>query len=101
MLAGRLRRFADSRVADFRMPGMDERQPSPAIAQLQSRVERLLLRHNELLRTNALLAERVQSLEAERDQMRQRLHDATQRIDRLLARLDQTPSISGEPDPHA
>ena len=97
------------------MPGMDERQPSPAIAQLQSRVERLLLRHNELLRTNALLAERVQSLEAERDQMRQRLHgveaerdqmrqrlhDATQRIDKLLARLDQTPSISGEPDPHA
>ena len=80
---------------------MDERQPSPAIAQLHARVERLLLRHNELLRTNTLLTERLQSLEAERDQMRQRLHDATHRIDKLLARLDQTSSISGEPDSQA
>lgn len=83
------------------MPRMDERQPSPAIAQLHARVERLLLRHNELLRTNALLTERLHGVEAERDQMRQRLHDATQRIDKLLARLDQTPSLSGEPDSQA
>ncbi|MGA8008660.1 MAG: hypothetical protein WCA24_04610 [Thiomonas sp.] len=80
---------------------MDERQPSPAIAQLHERVERLLLRHAELQRTNTLLADRLQGIEAERDQLRQRLHDATQRIDKLLLRLDQTPSISGEPDSQA
>ncbi|MDD4887814.1 MAG: hypothetical protein PHO64_12980 [Thiomonas sp.] len=80
---------------------MDERPLSPAIAQLRERVERLLLRHAELLRTNALLTERLQGIEAERDQMRQRLQDATQRIDKLLQRLDQTPSIPGSPDTQA
>ncbi|MGE0073449.1 MAG: hypothetical protein AB7S55_10380 [Thiomonas sp.] len=77
---------------------MDERQPSPAVAQLQERIERLLLRHAELQRTNALLSERLQQLEAERDQLRQRLLDATQRIDKLLLRLDQTTSIPGKPE---
>jgi chromosome segregation ATPase len=80
---------------------MDERPLSPAMAQLRERVERLLLRHAELQRTNALLTERLQSSEAERSQLRQRLHDATQRIDNLLLRLDQTHSIPGTPDPHA
>lgn len=83
------------------MPNMDERPLSPAMAQLRERVERLLLRHAELQRTNALLTERLQSSEAERGQLRQRLHDATQRIDNLLLRLDQTHSIPGTPDPHA
>ncbi len=80
---------------------MDERQLSPAIAQLHERVERLLLRHAELQRTNALLTERLQGVEAERVQLRQRLHDATQRIDKLLLRLDQTHSIPGTPDTQA
>ncbi|MGC8807588.1 MAG: hypothetical protein ACP5GC_11235 [Thiomonas sp.] len=80
---------------------MDERQLSPAIAQLRERVERLLLRHAELQRTNALLAERLQGMEAEHAQLRQRLHDATQRIDKLLLRLDQTHSIPGTPDNQA
>lgn len=77
---------------------MDEIQPSEAIAQLQQRVERLLLRYAELQRTNVLLTERAQGLEAERDLLRQRLHDATQRIDRLLLRLEQTKEIPGSPD---
>ncbi|MGC9163701.1 MAG: hypothetical protein ACP5F9_09170 [Thiomonas sp.] len=80
---------------------MDERPLSPAIAQLHERVERLLLRHAELQRTNALLAERVQALEAERTQLRQRLNDAAQRIDNLLLRLEQTHSIPGTPDSQA
>lgn len=77
---------------------MDAHQPSPFVAQLHARVERLLLRHAELQRTNALLAERLQHAEAERDQLRHRLQDATQRIDKLLRRLDQTSSIPGDPD---
>jgi chaperonin cofactor prefoldin len=80
---------------------MDERQLSPAIAQLHERVERLLLRHTELQRTNAMLTERLQGMEAERVQLRQRLQDATQRIDKLLLRLDQTHSIPGTPDTQA
>ena len=83
------------------MRRMDERQLSPAIAQLHERVERLLLRHAELQRTNVLLTERLRGTEAERDQLRQRLHDATQRIDKLLLRLDQTPSLPGTPDTQA
>ena len=83
------------------MPNMDERPLSPAMAQLRERVERLLLRHAELQRTNALLTERLHSLETEHGHLRQRLHDATQRIDNLLLRLDQTHSIPGTPDPHA
>lgn len=82
---------------------MDAQQPSPAgvspaVAELQSRVERLLLRHAELQRTNALLADRLQQTEVERDQLRHRLHDATQRVDKLLRRLDQTSSIPADPD---
>ena len=80
------------------MPRMDASLPSSAIAQLHERVERLLLRHAELQRTNALLAERLQRVEAERDQLRQRLHDATQRVDGLLQRLEHTSSIPGAPD---
>ncbi|MGC8703596.1 MAG: hypothetical protein ACP5RV_11800 [Thiomonas sp.] len=80
---------------------MDERQLSPAIAQLRERVERLLLRHAELQRTNALLTERLQGMEAEHAHLRQRLYDATQRIDKLLLRLDQTHSIPGTPDNQA
>ena len=85
---------------------MDAEQPSPAgaspaVAELLSRVERLLLRHAELQRTNALLNDRLQQVEVERDQLRHRLHDATQRIDKLLRRLDQTTSIPADPDADA
>jgi uncharacterized coiled-coil DUF342 family protein len=51
------------------------------------KVERLALRHAELRRTNALLEQRVQQLEAERDALRARLGEARTRVDRLLERL--------------
>ena len=55
--------------------------------QITERVERLLLRHEELQRTNALLHEQVQALQAERDSLKSRLNAARARIDALLDRL--------------
>ena len=57
------------------------------IDQIAERVERLLLRHEELQRTNTLLLQQVQSLQAERDLMKSRLQAAGSRIDALLERL--------------
>jgi len=60
---------------------------STSLPDLLERVERLLLRHDELKRTNALLEEQVQSLTQERDSLRSRLNAARARIDALLERL--------------
>ncbi|WP_066270143.1 hypothetical protein [Hydrogenophaga palleronii] len=57
------------------------------IDQITERVERLLLRHEELQRTNALLVEQVHALQAERDSLKSRLMAARARIDALLDRL--------------
>ncbi len=57
------------------------------LRELADRVERLLLRHEELKRTNALLAQEVAQLSAERDSLRSRLGAARARIDALLERL--------------
>jgi uncharacterized protein (TIGR02449 family) len=54
---------------------------------LTDRIERLLVRHDELKRTNALLAHEVAVLTAERDGLRSRLSAARSRIDALLERL--------------
>ncbi|QPF74304.1 cell division protein ZapB [Roseateles sp. DAIF2] len=59
----------------------------PSITDLLDRVERLLLRHEELQRTNALLQDQLQSVSQERDSLRARLGAARQRIDALLERL--------------
>jgi cell division protein ZapB len=55
--------------------------------QITERVERLLLRHEELQRTNSLLVEQVHALQAERDSLKSRLMAARARIDALLDRL--------------
>ncbi|PKO69452.1 MAG: DUF904 domain-containing protein [Betaproteobacteria bacterium HGW-Betaproteobacteria-16] len=55
--------------------------------QIAERVERLLLRHEELQRTNALLHEQIQALQSERDTLKSRLNAARARIDALLDRL--------------
>ena len=57
------------------------------IDQIAERVERLLVRHEELQRTNALLSSQVQSLTQERDLLRSRLSAARHRIDALIDRL--------------
>jgi cell division protein ZapB len=57
------------------------------IEELADRVERLLLRHAELRRTNALLEQQVAAVTHERDNLRSRLNAARGRIDALLERL--------------
>lgn len=59
------------------------------IDQIAERVDRLLLRHDELCRINLLLEEQVTALRLERDQLRQQCATARQRVDMLLARLPQ------------
>jgi len=51
------------------------------------RVERLLLRYEELRRTNELLITQVETLSHERDSLKSRLQAARTRIDGLLDRL--------------
>jgi cell division protein ZapB len=59
---------------------------------IADRVERLLLRHEELQRTNALLLQQVQQLGHERDQLQAQCQAARQRLDALLARLPAAPA---------
>ena len=69
------------------------------IEDLADRVERLLLRHDELQRTNALLEQQLASVISERDSLRSRLGAARARIDTLIERLPaDTPSASGDAD---
>jgi uncharacterized protein (TIGR02449 family) len=51
------------------------------------RVERLLVRYEELTRTNALLYRQIDSLTQERDSLKSRLSAARARVDALLERL--------------
>jgi uncharacterized protein (TIGR02449 family) len=64
---------------------------SDIIDQIAERVDHLLLRHEELQRTNALLAQQVQALTTERDLLKSRLSTARSRVDALIERL---------PNPH-
>ena len=61
------------------------------IDQIAERVERLLVRHEEVQRTNALLQEQVEALTRERDALKSRLAAARTRIDALLERLPADP----------
>jgi len=62
------------------------------IDQIAERVERLLLRHAELQRTNALLTQQVESVTQERDSLKSRLSAARARVDALLDRLPDSES---------
>ncbi|HEX5355606.1 MAG TPA: cell division protein ZapB [Aquabacterium sp.] len=63
------------------------------IDELTDRIERLLLRHEELHRTNALLQQQLAVTAQERDSLRARLSAARARIDALI---DKLPSHPGE-----
>lgn len=54
---------------------------------LAQRIDRLLLRHGELERTNKLLLEQVAAVTSERDNLKSRLSAARARIDALIERL--------------
>jgi uncharacterized protein (TIGR02449 family) len=60
---------------------------------LAARIDRLLLRHEELERTNKLLLDQVAALAGERDGLKSRLAAARNRIDTLLERL---PAADGD-----
>jgi len=62
------------------------------IEELADRVERLLVRHEELQRTNALIAAQLAAVTGERDNLRSRLNAAKSRIDVLLQRLPRDPA---------
>lgn len=59
------------------------------LEQLTLRVERLLLRHEELQRSNALLQDELDACHRDRDLLKMRLSAAKQRIDALIAGLPQ------------
>ena len=61
------------------------------IEELADRVERLLLRHDELQRTNTLLGQQLAAVTHERDNLKSRLNAARGRIDALLERLPADP----------
>lgn len=61
------------------------------IDQISERVERLLVRYEELQRTNLLLSEQVVALSLERDSLKSRLSAARSRVDALLELLPEVP----------
>lgn len=63
----------------------------PTLEDLAERVDRLLLRHEELKRTNALLEQQLATVTAERDSLQSRLSAARARIDALIERLPPGP----------
>jgi len=68
------------------------------IEELADRVERLLLRHEELQRTAALLEQQLAAVSHERDNLRSRLNAARARIDVLLERLPREPVAPADSD---
>ena len=60
---------------------------SISLQDLAERIDRLVLRHEELKRSNALLEEQLAAVTSERDSLRSRLAAARGRVDALLARL--------------
>lgn len=68
------------------------------IDDLAERVERLLLRHEELQRTHELTQQQLAAVTTERDSLKSRLAAARQRIDALLDRLPAPPAATAAPD---
>lgn len=71
--------------------------PPPLLDQIAERVERLLVRHEELQRTNALMAQQIDALTQERDSLKSRLLAARARIDALIDRLPAQPAPAAAP----
>ena len=70
----------------------------PTLEDLAERVERLLLRHDEQKRTNALLQQQLDTVTIERDHLKTRLANARARIDALLDRLPaEAPAATAAP----
>jgi cell division septum initiation protein DivIVA len=71
------------------------------IDQIAERVERLLVRHEELMRTSVILREQVTALTHERDSLKSRLLAARARVDALIDRLPASQNANAPGDaPH-
>ena len=57
------------------------------INEIAARIDRLLARHEELQRTNALLQQQLQQVTQERDQLSTKCQLVKQRLDGLIERL--------------
>lgn len=66
---------------------------------LAERVDRLVLRHQELQRANALLEQQLAAVSVERDSLKSRLAAARSRVDALIARLPAEGSSEGHTEP--
>ncbi len=66
------------------------------VDQIAERVERLLVRYEEMRRTNALLTEQVAALTHERDSLKSRLQAARARVDALIQRLPESSTTSNQ-----
>lgn len=64
----------------------------PTVTDLIERVERLLLRHEELKKINELLNQELAASNRERESLKSRLAAARARIDALLERLPVEPT---------
>ena len=62
------------------------------IDQIAERVERLLVRYEEMQRTNVLLGAQLDAITQERDSLKSRLGAARARVDALLERLPEAAS---------
>ncbi len=71
--------------------GSDMTNPT-TVDQIAERVEHLLLRHEELQKTNALLQQQVLAISHERDLLKSKLAAARSRVDALIERLPQNSS---------
>ena len=68
----------------------------PTLQDLAERIERLVVRHEELKRESLLMERQLEAVTVERDSLRSRLAAARSRIDTLLSRLPQ--GAAAEPD---
>lgn len=68
---------------------------------LAERIDRLVLRHEELRRSSSLVEQQLAAVSAERDSLRSRLAAARARIDALIERLppDAAPAAPAAPAP--
>jgi uncharacterized protein (TIGR02449 family) len=76
---------------------MPNLHPTDFINPITERVEQLLLRYEELQRTNAALGKQVTALTHERDSLRSRLSAARARVDALIERLPETTDTVANP----
>ena len=76
------------KILSSAQPDIPACMTSPShLDQIAERVERLLLRHQELHRTNQLLTAQLDSVARERDSLKSRLNAARARVDALLDRI--------------